>query len=658
MLKFIIILLLSAVKIKNKGIKLLYPIDSKNLLINNETLIVTFDTLYKFLIVLNDINFIVDEIGFTPNSRTDSDKCSNFFAISNVQYNQLNSNFYLNNLIFDNNNDYTYIKLYVCYKLLNSNDWIHQGDEFYIYAKSKPYKLPLYASILIAIFLLLLSGLFSGLNIGLMSLDVQELEVIVATGNSQEKKYAQNIIPLRKLGNILLVSILLSNTAVNSTLTIIIDKISTGTIAIVVSTVCIMIIGEIIPQSICSRYSLLIGSYTRYIMWFFIFLSGIVCFPLGYLINYILGPEPLTVFGRQQLLDLIRLHGKNVNLHNDEVGIISGALNFCSKAVKDAMVPIENSFLLNENTILDFDTTTKIVQSGFSRIPVYAGSIHNIVGLLLLKDLTLVDPDDNVPLITVVNFYKRPIIKVFSDITLDKLFTEFKNGVGHLAVVLKVQSDGKVDPYYQAIGVITLEDILEEIIQAEIIDETDFLNPKLKTQTKVIQNIIPFFNQKTFECSQLSPNMALTVFQFLSTGTLFYYIFILIAVDPFSDKYFCENTLKNLITRSDVIFKYESNQNESIYLYQKNVISDTFTFIIEGKVEIISGQDNIKSIHGPFTYFGVSALIPNNNPNSDPLLFPPPQFKPDFSAKVIETVICLKITNSLYSQLARFSQVF
>ena len=63
--------------------------------------------------------------------------------------------------------------------------------------------------------------------------------------------------------------------------------------------------------------------------------------------------------------------------------------------------------------------------------------------------------------------------KVFFDTTLDKMLEEFKQGTTHLSIVLKINDGDGCDPFYECIGIITLEDVLEEIIQAEIVDETD-----------------------------------------------------------------------------------------------------------------------------------------------------------------------------------------
>lgn len=321
---------------------------------------------------------------------------------------------------------------------------------------------------------MILSGLFSGLNLGLMSLDPNELKIVERSGTSRQKKYAKKIMPVRRHGNFLLCTLLLGNTLVNASFTILLDGLTGGIVAVIGSTMAIVLMGEIVPQSICSRYGLAVGAYTIWLTKLFMVITFPLSFPVSKLLDCILGKELGNVYNKQQLIEMLKLQNEYNDLEQDEVGIISGALKYRSKTVQEVMTPLEDCFLLDEEAVLDFQTMSAIIKSGYSRIPIYSSERANIVALLFVKDLAFVDPDDCIPLLSVIKFYNHPVHKVFFDTTLDKMLEEFKQGTTHLAVVLKINDGGGTgDPFYECIGIVTLEDIIEEIIQAEIVDETD-----------------------------------------------------------------------------------------------------------------------------------------------------------------------------------------
>lgn len=172
-------------------------------------------------------------------------------------------------------------------------------------------------------------------------------------------------------------------------------------------------------------------------------------------------------------MEYIRVTKDYNDLEADEMNIISGALNFKKIHVANVMTPISDVFMLPYDAILNFDTLTRINESGYSRIPVYENNRDNVIGVMHVKDLSLVDPDHNVPLKVVLETCSHTLLHVFEDVTLNYMLNEFKQGKSHMALVRRVIDNGVNDPYYESLGVVTLEDIIEELIQAEINDETD-----------------------------------------------------------------------------------------------------------------------------------------------------------------------------------------
>lgn len=309
---------------------------------------------------------------------------------------------------------------------LKPQPFIHQGTKVRLNPKSR--LLPLWLQITIIVLCLMCSGLFSGLNLGLMSLDPTELIIVQNSGSEQERKYAKSINPVRRRGNFLLCTLLLGNVLVNNCLTIFLEDLGGGVIAIVVSTVCIVVFGEIVPQAICSRHGLAVGARTIWLTKVFMVITFPVAFPLSILLDKILGEELGQVYSREKLAELIKLGADKKDIKHEELNIIEGALQLTKKTAADVMTQIDDVYMVDYTAILDFETMTDILHTGYTRVPVFEKERLNIVALLNVKDLAFVDPDDKIPLRTVCKFYNHPITFVFEDTRLNQLLEEFRKG--------------------------------------------------------------------------------------------------------------------------------------------------------------------------------------------------------------------------------------
>jgi metal transporter CNNM len=346
----------------------------------------------------------------------------------------------------------------------------HQGTDYWNSIITTKEFMPLWARIILFIVLLCLSGLFSGLNLGLMSLDLSELEILKKIGTPKEMSFASKIYPLRKRGNFLLCTILLGNVLVNSTSTLILGDILSGVYAALGSTLLIVIFGEIIPQAACSKHGLAVGAYTRYITYFFMIITCPLSFPISLILDRVLGKEIAAVYNREKIRELM----KNVkDMNEDEYNMISGALDFNKKKVGDIMTKLDDVFMLQINQCLNFETIAQISEQGYSRIPVYADTREELKGMLHVKDLTLLDPDDNMTVEQILEFYKHKTPDCYSDTPIDKMFEDFSKGESHMAFVLKIIYPPDADPYEIYIGIVTLEDVIEALVQMKIYDESD-----------------------------------------------------------------------------------------------------------------------------------------------------------------------------------------
>jgi metal transporter CNNM len=324
---------------------------------------------------------------------------------------------------------------------------------------------------LIILFLISLSGLFSGLTLGLLGLNKTDLERKIKLGN----KKAIKVYEVRKKGNLLLCTLLLGNVAVNSTLAIFLGSIASGVIAGLVATVLIVIFGEILPQAICARFALEIGSKTIWLVKIFIFILFPICWPLAWLLNKMLGKEITTIWSRKELKEIIKLHedSPNSKLDRDEERIVLGALSFSDKIAKNVMTPRTVIFALEYNDILDSSVLQKIKKHGFTRIPIYKDTIDKIVGILYVKDLIDIKKNTKVKDI----YRKNNLIIITEDQKLDQLFNNFIKKKDHIAFVF--------DNYGGLEGIVTLEDVIEEVIGQEIVDESDLVvNMREKAKTR------------------------------------------------------------------------------------------------------------------------------------------------------------------------------
>ena len=126
--------------------------------------------------------------------------------------------------------------------------------------------------------------------------------------------------------------------------------------------------------------------------------------------------------------------------------------------VKEVMTSIDRTFMLSVDDKLSFETIAKIFKTGYSRIPVYEVSRDNVIGLLFVKDLIFIDPEDEVPIRSFIQIFGRGVHVVWPDDTLGDVLAELKQGKTHLALVRDVNNvDESQDPFYEVKGIITLE---------------------------------------------------------------------------------------------------------------------------------------------------------------------------------------------------------
>ncbi|CAF1087234.1 unnamed protein product [Rotaria sp. Silwood1] len=462
--------------------------------------------------------------------------------------------------------------------------------------------LPLAAKICLVLMLFVFSGFFSGLNLGLMSLSVDDLRLLAESDDSSMRYYAKRVLPLRKRGNFLLCSIVLANVLSNSLGTVLLDSLVHGLFAVIGSTVMIVLLGEIIPQAICSRYGLVIGAHTHLLTWGSMIVTGIISYPLGFILNKILGQEVTASYTRDQITRM--LTKINADIEKPELDVITGILSLRKNTVREAMTLLPDVYMLDKDRKTDAELLLDVHKHGYSRIPVYSNERSNIIGIVKLRDFALITPEQyHLTVKHVLEFHNHPYGHAKATDSLYNLMQEFLKAHWHIALVQDIRTEeDQFDPVSTIVGIITLEDVFEEILQREIIEETDlFTDNRRKIRRKRAKTLdYTALAKRSVKGPSISPQLKIAVFQFLSTN-----------VQQFTSGFISQEILKILLNYNIyAIIKQQTNQtNNSIYLYKKGFRYELFTLIIQGNATLESGSEHIMSTVGPFSFFATSALL-------------------------------------------------
>lgn len=200
-------------------------------------------------------------------------------------------------------------------------------------------------------------------------------QILRRTGTPSQQASAAAIMPLLRNPHRLLVTLLLGNSLAAEALPLYLDRLANPITAVIVSVTVVLIFGEIIPQAVCSSYGLEAGAAAAPFVHVFMFLCAPLAWPIGWVLDRLLGAHRTALFKRAQLKALVDIHHEGQTfggqLSSDEVGIIKGALDLTSKTADQAMTPLDLVFMLSSDAVLDADTQTAILASGHSRIPVF-----------------------------------------------------------------------------------------------------------------------------------------------------------------------------------------------------------------------------------------------------------------------------------------------
>lgn len=513
----------------------------------------------------------------------------------------------------------------------------------------------------ICFFLVFFSGLFSGLIVSFMSFSKHHLMVLQNSEQEKERKRAEKLLLFYPKQSWLMSTLLLGNIAVNSALTILFTKIFGDLLlAFLISIVVLFILGEIVPIILFSRYSLAISANMIWFANIFIRLLGCISWPVSKFINYSRkdGDEYNMTELRESLLILQKKTQDGEN-QNRVIGLdlIKNSFSFGEKKVEEFITPLNKVFMLNEAEKMDIKMMNSIWKTGFSRIPVYKKDKNNVVGILFAKDMMLINPEDKHPISYFLSLYKRGApLRVDSDSLLHEVLQEFRLGKCHMGIVQRVNNESTTrDPFYENIGIITLEDIIEEIIGEEIVDETDvWIDVANQTKRQTSQN--DYFDHVNINSnisrrdlpSELTPQEERFCFHLIADFPVFQqlsHIAIKKLIKKASIIQVMENAKEKQVSTRKKINEYLDIAEGGMYLYQKGKPSEFFSLVLDGKIKIRAGRDNFVSEIDKWEPLCTHILKVDDEKCKTEQTW---SYIPDFSAKATSNSRILRISRSQF----------
>ena len=318
-----------------------------------------------------------------------------------------------------------------------------------------------------------LSGFFSGLEVALVGVRKSKVVQLFNEG----KKGAKALHKLKMNPSWMMSSVNLGNNLVNVGASALATSVAIRMfgndglgIAVGIMTFLILVFGEITPKTYCNanstkialRYApvLLAFSYAFYpvVKFFEIITRGVVKITGS---SHI--PPPIT---EEEIKGVIDQGLAEKALEKEEMELVHGALNFDDTVIRSVMTPRTKMFTLNAKMLL-FEALPQINKSGHSRIPIFGETRDDIVGFIHARDVLKELEKDN-KVVTLEQIARKPVF-ASQEKMVSSLLKEMKGRKTHMAIV--VDEHGGVE------GLVTLEDLLEEIV-GEIEDETDLTREK------------------------------------------------------------------------------------------------------------------------------------------------------------------------------------
>lgn len=332
----------------------------------------------------------------------------------------------------------------------------------------------LYLKVVLLIILLILSGTFSSSETSIMGMSIAKIKQM----EEVDKKGAKTLKRLKKKLNSILVTILIGNNLVNIAATALLTELTVkyfkganaAFITTVVMTLLILVFGEITPKTYAAqnpeKVAVKIGGFLELLDILFKPISIILNLVTNVIIKIVGGDveNKSTFVTEEEIRSLVDVGEEEGIVNRQEREMIDGVFDMDDIYASDIMIPRMDIVAVEEGGSLE--KVLEVVRNcGHSRIPVYKKNIDDIVGVIYAKDLLSINFKnlDEIKAVDISSLM-RPAYYVPENKKINELLKELKQKKIHMAIIL--------DEYGGTEGLITIEDIIEEIV-GDIFDEYD-----------------------------------------------------------------------------------------------------------------------------------------------------------------------------------------
>ena len=333
-----------------------------------------------------------------------------------------------------------------------------------------------WTELLLILGFLVLKGFFSGSEIAMVNSDKLKLRHLAKLGD----RGARAVLKLFKTPDVILGTTLVGTNVATVTIStlgalICIDLFgSSGDfISVLVLTPILLIFGEVVPKSVFQQNADSIAGRVIFGLQFFSWLFYPVIFVFSRIARFAArivggGSVPQNMFiTREELRVLLDVSEAGTNPSSIDRKRIHRIIRFADTTVGEAMIPLADVVGFNEIRNIT-DATRVVMQHGFNRLPVYRGNITNVKGLLMLSTWDLMDPELNDR--TLADYTTQPLY-ISPKQTIDIALPQLQAREDHMAIV--------VDEFGSAIGILTMEDVLEEVVgEIDVGYDFDEYNPR------------------------------------------------------------------------------------------------------------------------------------------------------------------------------------